>query len=49
MESRGECHVIHLESQECLRLPKLGERPGTDSPLEFSEGGKPDVTLTWGF
>lgn len=32
-------------NQGCLRLQKLGERPGLDSPSELSGGPNPDDTL----
>ena len=48
-EVEGRILVMHLQVKECQRLAannlKLGERHGTDSPSQPSEGTSPSDTL----
>ena len=49
MNMEAEMKVMHLHTKECQRLPadhqKLGERRGTASPTQPSEGTNPENTL----
>lgn len=41
-----ECYI---QAKECLRLPKLGSKHGTNSPSQFSQGINPAKTFITDF